>query len=143
MQLMTILALVFAIVSVLFALQNTLPVTVSLLVWEFDSPLAVVLLMALALGAFSMALLSTPAVLRQQWQGSKQNRRITRLEKENAELRAALVEWQSRESAVDRPLEGDLQRPYRGLRQLMFSDTASGAEANGAESSGNGSPPKG
>ena len=63
MQLVLILGIAFAIVSAMFALQNNVPVTVNLLIWRFDSSLAVVLLIALALGAFVATLVSSPAMI--------------------------------------------------------------------------------
>ena len=55
MQLMLIAGIAFAIGAVLFALQNNVPVTVAFALWRFDSTLAVVLLIALGLGALIAA----------------------------------------------------------------------------------------
>ena len=82
MQLTIILAIVFALLSVLFAVQNTVPVAVVFLIWRFDSSLAVVLLLALAAGALVVALISTPATVRTRWQLGKHKRRIAELERE-------------------------------------------------------------
>jgi len=65
MQLMVILGILVAIGGVAFALQNNVPVTVTFLVWRFDSSLAMVLM--LALGAIIVALVTTPAVIRSGW----------------------------------------------------------------------------
>jgi len=51
MQLMLILGIIFAIGAVTFALQNDVPVTLAFASWHYDSSLAVVLLLALGLGA--------------------------------------------------------------------------------------------
>ncbi len=67
MQLMVILGILVAIGGVAFALQNNVPVTVTFLVWRFDSSLAMVLMLALALGAIIVALVTTPAVIRSGW----------------------------------------------------------------------------
>jgi len=87
MQLAILIALAVAIGAVAFALQNNVPVTVTFLVWRFDSALAMVLLIALALGVLIAALLSTPTVLRLQWTVTRQRRRIQALEQANRELR--------------------------------------------------------
>ena len=50
MQLFTIAAMLFAALGVAFALQNSIPVTVAFLFWRFDSSLALVLLLTLAIG---------------------------------------------------------------------------------------------
>jgi uncharacterized integral membrane protein len=88
MQLAILIGLAFAIGAVAFALQNNVPVTVTFILWRFDSTLAMVLLIALAIGALVTALLSTPAVLRLQWRVARQGRQITALEAANEELNA-------------------------------------------------------
>lgn len=90
MQLLFIAALAVALCSVIFALQNNVPVTVTFLVWRFDSSLAMVLLMALALGAIIVALVSTPRALRSQWLTARQRSEITALKSANSELEKRL-----------------------------------------------------
>ncbi|MBK1678991.1 lipopolysaccharide assembly protein LapA domain-containing protein [Rhodocyclus tenuis] len=81
MQIAIIAAILTAIGGVAFAMQNNVPVTVNFLFWRFDSSLAMVLLLALACGALIVALLSTPATLKRQWQLAQQKRLIDDLEK--------------------------------------------------------------
>ncbi|MDO9450283.1 MAG: lipopolysaccharide assembly protein LapA domain-containing protein [Rugosibacter sp.] len=92
MQLTFIAALLIAIVSVLFALQNNAPVTVVFLLWRFDSSLALVLLIALALGAIAIALLTTPTTIRHEWLISRQKKRIDEQEKELQQLRDRIAD---------------------------------------------------
>ena len=89
MQLYAIAAIIVAIVSVFFALQNNVPVSVSFLAWRFDSTLAMVLLLALALGASIIALISTPATIKRQWIISRQQRQIRELEAQLAAAKSA------------------------------------------------------
>jgi uncharacterized integral membrane protein len=89
MQLSVIVAIVIAIAGVLFAVQNTVPATVVFLVWRFDGSLGVIMLLALALGALIVALVSTPATLRSNWMIRRQRKEIDSLKATNAELRAA------------------------------------------------------
>jgi uncharacterized integral membrane protein len=86
-QLAILFGLAVAIGAVAFALQNNVPVTVTFLMWRFDSALAMVLLLSVALGALIVALLSTPAVLRLQWKETRQRKQIATLEQANSELR--------------------------------------------------------
>lgn len=86
MQLITMLGIAVALAAVAFALQNNVPVTVTFLLWRFDSSLAMVLLLALALGAIIVALVSTPRALRSQWLISRQRTEIAALKMTNAEL---------------------------------------------------------
>ena len=79
MQLGIIIAIAIAIAAVAFALQNNVPVTVTFLVWRFDSSLAMVLLLALAIGAIVMALVTAPNALRARWTLSRQRKEISDL----------------------------------------------------------------
>ena len=131
MQLMIIAAILFAVGSVFFALQNNVPVTVALLLWRFDGSLAMVLLLAVAAGATIIALLTTPSTLRQQWQTARQKRRIAELEKEIEAQRKRIVEL---ERVMPGPTEQPpVERPYVGLKRLMMSgsDAAGGEEPGG------------
>ncbi len=121
MQLLLILGIVFAILAVLFAVQNNVPVTVHLAVWSFESTLAVVLLAALGLGVLIAALLSTPRVLRQQWSGARLRRQINLLEERNAALEARVTELtQALEGSAPQALPPVVEpKPYVGLKTLI------------------------
>jgi uncharacterized integral membrane protein len=130
MQLTIIAAIAAAIVGVAFAMQNNVPVTVDFLLWRFDSSLAMVLLLALALGAIIVALLTTPATLRWQWQLARQKRRIEGLEKTSAEQRSRIAELESHN-----PVETAVEtRPYVGLKQLISGRDGDASEEPGSPS---------
>lgn len=74
-----VLALVIALLAVVFALQNAVPITVTLLFTSFRGSLALVLLVTFALGVLTSLLVSVPALIRR-------NRTIVRLERRVAEL---------------------------------------------------------
>ena len=116
MQLAIIAAIFTAIVGVAFAMQNNVPVTVNFLLWRFDSSLAMVLLLALACGAIIVALLTTPATLKWQWQLARQKRRIEDLERTcNGQL--------SRIADLERRIPAEQAaepRPYVGLKQIVL-----------------------
>lgn len=80
MQLMTILAMITAAAGVVFALQNQESVVVSLIAWRFEASLAIILLLALAVGGFVVALVSTPSTVRRQLEIRRQQKRIEELE---------------------------------------------------------------
>ena len=84
--------------GIISALQNSAPVTATFRLWRFDSSLAMVLLLALALGAIIVALVSTPRALRSQWQLSRHRSEITALKAANAELekKQSALELQNR-----------------------------------------------
>lgn len=122
MQLFLILGIVFAIGAVTFALQNGGPVTVGFAFWHYDSSLAVVLLVALALGALIAALVSTPSVIKGQWAGARLRRQVASLEEDRASLERRVRELES-EMAPRTPAPvpaAEEAAPYVGLKSLMM-----------------------
>jgi len=80
MQLQLILAIIVAILAVVFALQNAVPITVSFLTWRFESSLALVLLITLALGILMSLLVSVPSMIKRKRMISNQKKKIQELE---------------------------------------------------------------
>jgi len=122
MQLLLIFGIVFAIGAVTFALQNNVPAVVFFGFWRFDSSLAVVLLVALALGALIAGLVSTPSVIKGQWAGARLRRQIASLEEDRAALDRRIVEL---ETAMAQHLPApapaaEEAAPYVGLKSLMM-----------------------
>lgn len=99
MQLAVIVAIVIAIAGVMFAVQNGVPATVVFFLWRFDGSLGVILLLALALGALLVALVSTPATVRANWVIRRQRKELDGLKTANAELRARATELERRSLA--------------------------------------------
>lgn len=126
MQLMLIFGITFAIAAVGFALQNNSTVAVTLAVWRFEGSLALVLLMALGLGALIAGLLSSPAVIRGQWAASRLRRQVAELEKKLAEQ-----EKRNRELEALNPssLTLEAEKPYVGLRALLTGEAEVNTDA--------------
>lgn len=80
MQLQLIVAIVVAILAVVFALQNAVPITVSFLTQRFESSLALVLLITVALGILMSLLVSVPSMIKTRKMISSQKKRIQELE---------------------------------------------------------------
>ena len=80
MQIFVFLALIIAVIAVIFAVQNTLIVTVSFLIWKFNGSLALVLLLAIAVGALISFLASSPTLVRGKWSLRSQRKRTNELE---------------------------------------------------------------
>lgn len=76
MQVQLIAAIIVAILGVVFALQNAVPITVSFLTWRFESSLALVLLITLALGILMSLLVSVPSMIRTKKIISNQKKKI-------------------------------------------------------------------
>jgi putative membrane protein len=122
MQLLLILGIVFAIGAVTFALQNNVAVTVVFAIWRYDSSLAVVLLVALALGVLIAGLVSTPSVIKGQWAAARLRRQVEVLEDDKVALERRVSELES-ESAQKSPAPVPAEEgaaPYVGLKSLMM-----------------------
>ena len=124
MQLMLIAGIVFAIGAVVFALQNNSAVVVTLALWSFEGSLAVVLLVAVGVGALIAGLVSTPSVIRAQWSASRLRRQVAELERaaaeqqaRNAVLAAELERLTPTATSVEPPA-----KHYVGLRTLLSGD---------------------
>ncbi len=80
-QIFLFFALLIALLAVTFALQNTIVVTVSFLVWSFTGSLALILFLALATGALIGWLVTMPSVLRGQIKAVSHRRKLSALER--------------------------------------------------------------
>ena len=89
-----VLALIIAIFAVLFALQNTAPITISIFMWEIPGSLALVLLVALALGVVIAFLAYLPSLIRNKMNLTRQRKKITALEKSLVEKQTLVDELQ-------------------------------------------------
>ena len=131
MQLALIIGIIFAAAAVLFALQNNTPVIVTLAMWQFEGSLALVLILAIGMGALIAGLVSTPAMIGRQWTVTRQNHQIRDLEKrlseqenQNAVLRTELARL------TPEPAPGtSVEKPYVGLKAL-FSGSVSDPQQN-------------
>jgi putative membrane protein len=92
MQILLISGIGVAIVAVLFALQNNVPVTISFFAWSFGGSLALVLLMALGLGVLIAGLVTSPALIGSQWSGKRLRRQVATLEEQNRALQQRVAE---------------------------------------------------
>lgn len=117
MQLLTIVAILFAAASVMFALQNNVPVTVTFLIWSIDGSLAMLLLITLALGGLIVALISTPSTVRRQWTISRLEKRVDELEQTCSKQKGKIAELEHRPLEVEPAVQE--QPAYIGLKQLI------------------------
>jgi uncharacterized integral membrane protein len=80
MQSFLIAALAIAILIVIFALQNTIPVLVTFMFWQFEGSLALVLVLTFALGVLVSLMVSFPVIVRRRSAISTQKKKIEELE---------------------------------------------------------------
>ena len=105
MQIFLFLALIIAVLAVFFALQNSDPVTVKFAVWEFNSSLAFVLLLALLAGALVSFLFSLPSNVRARWTIRQQRKKMNDNEASLAQVKAKLEETENKMLAQQLPPE--------------------------------------
>jgi putative membrane protein len=96
MQIVVIFALVIAGVAILFAVQNNTPVTITFLAWKAQSPLALVLLIALVTGALISLLASLPTIARDKLNVRSHRKRVSELEASLSDHKTRLDEAQKK-----------------------------------------------
>lgn len=79
-------ALLISLAALAFAVQNTTVVAVRFLIWQFESSLAVVLLIAFVLGALVMGLLLSPPLISSSVSRSSLARKLARQETQLSEM---------------------------------------------------------
>jgi putative membrane protein len=122
MQLMLIVGILFAVIAVMFALQNSAVVTVTLGLWQFESSLAITLLICLGIGVLITALVTTPSIVGLNWNNSRLQKELAR-QKEQNELQARRID--ALQAALP-PDNGDgptatsiPDKPYVGLKAIL------------------------
>lgn len=121
MQLIFILSILFAIVAVGFALQNNVPVTVTLGTWQVDGSLAIVLLAAMGVGALIASLVSSPSMIRSQSAAALLRRKLASLEERNVALERRMRELEHLPPAPEpAPPEPVRRSPGLGARSALL-----------------------
>ncbi|MDD5175295.1 MAG: LapA family protein [Sterolibacterium sp.] len=126
MQLLIITGMLIAACGVIFALQNNVSVTVTFLFWNFESSLALVILLAIAAGGFIIALVSTPSTLRKQWTLNRQRKRITELEQICDEMKARTQILHPQ--VISAESETTEMTSYVGLKQIIAGQDSEGGK---------------
>jgi uncharacterized integral membrane protein len=98
-----IFALLIAVVAVVFALQNTMTVTISFIAWKVTGSLSLVLLITLAIGAVIGLLVLAPSAIKNSLAVSGHRKRIGSLEKELDEHKARVAELQKPKPEMPTP----------------------------------------
>ena len=124
MQLLLIVGIAAAIAAVAFALQNSIPVTVTLGLWTFDSSLAMVLLLAIGIGAVIALLVSWPGIIKNVWKGSQLRRRVNKLEDDKAALERRVIQLEEELMRVSpEPIPEEPTR-FLGLKSILLGSEA-------------------
>jgi putative membrane protein len=91
MFLLLILGLLLGALTVIFALQNMITVSVNFLVWQVDGSLALILILALIAGFLVSILLSLPEIAKTRGEFAQLKRRNKQLEDEVANFHKAIT----------------------------------------------------
>lgn len=95
-----ILGIVLGAVSVVFVLQNTMPVAVSFFEWQVNGSLALILLLAIICGIVMTLLVLLPGVIRGDFHLSSLKRRQKELENDLENARRELSDAKVRLAAA-------------------------------------------
>ena len=101
-----VLALVFALIVAIFALQNAGAVDISFLTMELSMSQALVILISAAFGALAVLLLSLVRWIKCQSKIKNQSKAISALEQENRQLKMRLEEYAAPKEPLPDPKEG-------------------------------------
>lgn len=94
------LALLFSLFVAIFAIQNSIAVSVSLLSWSYQTSLAVVIFGAATFGALAILSLAVPVQIKARWE-------LKRARQQKGELEAEVKTLQGR---LDRELNKDMTK---------------------------------
>lgn len=98
MRIFLLIALIIALIAVIFALQNTQVVSITFLAWTFQSSIALEMVVTLIAGVLVGILAMLPASIRSQLQVSSKKR-------EKASLEASLAQAQQQVAALQKQLD--------------------------------------
>lgn len=112
-----IIVLLFAVMAVIFAVQNVEVVPISFLLWQTEGSLALVLLLALVIGVVIGLLVTLPTRI-------KYSRQLSKRKKEIAELEGTIQEQAGRISALEGEAaeKEELEAPVEEPPQEVIGD---------------------
>ena len=105
-----IIILLFAVMAVIFAVQNVEVVPISFLLWQTEGSLALVLLLALVIGVVIGLLVTLPTRIKFSRQLSKRKKEITGLEG-TIQVQAGRISALEGEAAAKEELEAPVEEP--------------------------------
>ena len=95
MQFMIIFALIVSIFAVMFALQNPTVVPLHFIIWDFEQPLTLYLLISIIVGAFIISILTIPGAIRSRQARNRHRKEIADLDDNLSKYRSNLIDAQN------------------------------------------------
>ncbi len=109
MQIFLVLALIIALIAVVFTIQNTALVTVTFLVWDLNHSLAFVVLLAILAGVLISQFVAMPGRFKRKLEITNQTKKIKDMETElmssKVRMEALKQEVEVYRSKVDPPMD--------------------------------------
>lgn len=96
MQFGMIFSLIFAVIAVIFAVQNTAVVSLYFFLWHFEVPLAILLIVALTIGAIFASLFTFPGWFKWKRSDKAHKKELSGLEDSLSKYRADLIDTQNK-----------------------------------------------
>ena len=106
-----VLVLLVAVVAVIFALQNSAAITISLFSWSMSGSLSLFLIVTLSIGFLLGVLLMTPSVFRRSRMAHGLKKQVSALEKE-------------KNTIAQKPTEADTSPEYGVSNEAQKGETA-------------------
>jgi len=113
MLILLIIGLILGAMTIIFAAQNTATITVAFLAWQFNGPLALVIVLAVVAGILICSFLSWPDAIRKRFM-------IYSLKNKNEELKEKVidkeieVEAEKSKAAATNAYLDELEKPPKG-----------------------------
>lgn len=87
--------------SVIFVLQNIVPITVTFLTWQIEGSLAVILFLAMIVGAIMTLLVLLPGLIRDEYRYSQLRKQKQEVEDELSDTRKVVTDVAARAVVVE------------------------------------------
>jgi len=117
MQVLLIFTLIIAILAVFFAVQNSVSVPVQFLLWKYESPLAVLLMLSVLLGVLISTLFSLPALTRSKLEIRNQRKKMAELESGLNDSKSQLVNAQLKVTELEKALAETKNPPVANVAE--------------------------
>lgn len=124
MYIFLILALIIAILAVIFAVQNVAVVTIAFFSWNIQTSLAVALLVALGAGVLITLLLSIPRLIKGKWNSVTRKKAFSSLESERDSLKQKFESMTAERDQVQQKLVAS-EKEIANLEEQLASISAS------------------
>ena len=124
MQVYLVIALIIAILAVIFAVQNVAAVSITFFTWNAQISLAIALLASVCAGVLITLLLSVPGRIKGSWNNATNKKKFSSLEAERDDLKSKVDEITSDRDMQLKNLEASKQEIANMEAQLASMSAA-------------------